>query len=106
MGFLGGRPAIALLKKLSPTGQSAACSDGVAPAYLNKSKMEVLFGKNIWDDLRGKVVVDFGCGEGLEVVEMAERGAQRVIGIENYPPYVERAMARVAAHGLTDRCTI
>jgi hypothetical protein len=44
MGFFGGAPAVRLLKKLSPTGQSKACPDGRSAAYLNKCKLEALFG--------------------------------------------------------------
>jgi hypothetical protein len=44
MGFLGGAPAVRLLKALSPTGESKACPDGWPRVYENTSKLEVLFG--------------------------------------------------------------
>jgi SAM-dependent methyltransferase len=106
MGLLGGSAAVRLLKTLSPTGQSNVMVDGVPPAYQNKSKLEVLFGPRIWDEVRDKVVVDFGCGEGYEVVELAEHGARRVIGIENYPRWFDSATNRIVAQRASDRCTI
>lgn len=81
-------------------------ADGVPPAYQDKSKLEVLFGRQVWDELRDKVVVDFGCGEGHEVVEMAEHGARRVVGIENYAPWFANATNRINTAGLSDRCSV
>ncbi|MCB1018879.1 MAG: class I SAM-dependent methyltransferase [Acidobacteria bacterium] len=49
-------------------------------AYANKSKLEVLLGPML-PDLRGKVVVDFGCGEGGESAELVEKGA-KVYGVD------------------------
>jgi len=39
-------------------------------------------GDEFFGKIAGKVVIDFGCGEGAEAVEMAGRGAERVIGID------------------------
>jgi SAM-dependent methyltransferase len=106
MALLGGIPAVRLLKALSPSGQSTWMVDGVPPAYQNRSKLEVLLGQRIWSEVRDKVVVDFGCGEGHEVVELAEHGAHHVVGVENYPRWFARATERIAARGLSDRCTV
>lgn len=43
-------------------------------AYRDRSKLDTLLGP-ILPDLRGKTVVDFGCGHGDEAAELAERGA-------------------------------
>jgi SAM-dependent methyltransferase len=106
LGFLGGAAGVRLLKALSPTGESGAMVDGVPPAYRDASKLEVLLGRNIWDEIRDKVVVDFGCGEGHEVVELAKHGARRVIGIENYPRWFASATERIAVQGVADRCRV
>ena len=106
MGIVGGAAALQLLKTISPVGQSSWMVDGIPPAYQNRSKLEVLFGPRIWNDVRDKVVVDFGCGEAHEVVELAEHGARHVIGVENYPPWFSTATDRVRSSGLGDRCTI
>jgi SAM-dependent methyltransferase len=47
-----------------------------------KSKLEILLGPEFLSNIAGKTVIDFGCGEGSEAVEMAQRGAKRVIGID------------------------
>ena len=39
-------------------------------------------GSEIFTEIAGKVVIDFGCGAGADAVAMAERGAKRVIGID------------------------
>ncbi len=58
-------------------------SDGVYnPNYEGKGKIETIFGKRIWDDIRGKTVLDFGCGTGMEAIEMAQNGAACVIGLD------------------------
>lgn len=106
MGFLGGEPAVRLLKALSPTGRSRVCPDDVPSAYENKSKLEALFGARVGDEVRGKVVVDFGCGRGHEIVELAERGAARVIGIEVNPRWIDKATRHIAQHGFSDRCVV
>ena len=71
MGVIGGTVGVQILKTINSTGQSAKMPDGVPPAYLNKSKLECLLGARILDEVRDKTVVDFGCGEGYEVVELA-----------------------------------
>lgn len=62
------------------------CSAGstVLPGavYHNRSKLAVLLGQGIFERLKGKTVVDFGCGYGEQTIELAERGAKDVIGID------------------------
>ena len=50
-------------------------------AYEAKSKLQVLL-PGIQADIKDKVVLDFGCGPGDEVKEMAVLGAKRVIGLD------------------------
>lgn len=47
-----------------------------------QSVYERAFGKELWNIINGKVVLDFGCGYGEFVLAMAARGAKRVIGID------------------------
>src|SRR5262249_29356075 len=53
-------------------------------------------GKSFFEDIRGKVVVDFGCGEGDEAIEMARRGAKKVIGIDIRQDVLETARRKAA----------
>ena len=50
--------------------------------YEGKSKLAILLGDKFLNRLSGKTIIDFGCGYGLEAVEMAQKGAKRVIGID------------------------
>ena len=53
----------------------------------------------------GDVIVDFGCGGGIDVILAAHKvGAQgRVIGIDGAPQMIERAKQAVAEAGFQDR---
>lgn len=72
--------------------------------YANKFKTKVLLGQEFLDQLRGKVVVDFGCGDGAEAVALAKHGASRVIGIDIRESILAIARARACAEGVADKC--
>ncbi len=104
MGILGGALADRLLTRLSPTGEGGL-AQGVPKAYQNKNKLEVLLGPSIWDDIRDKVVVDFGCGPGLESVELAEHGARHVVGLDLEQRWLDQARELARRRGVDRRCT-
>jgi SAM-dependent methyltransferase len=101
MGIIGGEFGYKLLR------QSARVSPGneLTKAYEGKSKMEVFFGPDIWTELAAKTVVDFGCANGIDTIEMAEHGVSRVIGVDirERPLAVARRLAQ--ERGVADRCT-
>src|SRR3954451_1354374 len=49
------------------------------------------FAHAIPDDLTGKSVLDIGCTAGFYSIEMARRGAARVVGIDSEDIYLEQA---------------
>ena len=100
-GFIGGPLGDVLLQALSRR-RLRPPMDG--SAYANRSKTEVLLGPDIWTALAGKTVIDFGCGTGEQAVEIAARGAGRVIGIDIRPSVLEAAGLRAATAGVADRC--
>jgi 2-polyprenyl-3-methyl-5-hydroxy-6-metoxy-1,4-benzoquinol methylase len=102
MGIIGGTLAVRLLDRASKKGTLGF--PDVATAYLGKSKIEVLLGAGIWDEFRGRDVIDFGCGDGVEAVEIAVRGARRVVGIEIRRKALERARARARDAGVQAKC--
>jgi len=102
MGLIGGAPAVRLLNYTSRNG-TVGYPD-IATAYLGRSKLEVLLGPGIWDEVEGRDVLDFGCGPGAEAVEAAERGARRVVGLELRRRWIDQASAHAAARGVADRC--
>jgi SAM-dependent methyltransferase len=103
MSLIGGTLGIALLNWASRNGAIERCD--IATAYIGRSKLEVLLGAGIWDEVRGKIVLDYGCGPGHEVVEIAEHGAAHVVGIDLRPKWLELGEAHAAAQGVSDRCT-
>lgn len=74
------------------------------PNYRGESKIETLFGRGFWDRIRGKTVLDFGCGNGEEALDIARHGAARVIGLDPWEERLVAARARQAAAGV-DNCT-
>ncbi len=101
-GIIGGALGYRLLRWLwDLTGHKDWCSGA---NHQGCSKVEALFGPGIWSRLRGKVVIDFGCGNGAEAIDVAQRGAKRVIGIDIRPKILEAARSEAAAAGVMDRC--
>jgi SAM-dependent methyltransferase len=78
MGIIGGRLGYRILRAISPDEPTHMSGS----AYAARSKIQDLLGVGIWDNIRGKVVVDFGCGRGTEAIELARRGAQHVYGVD------------------------
>jgi SAM-dependent methyltransferase len=89
------------LKAMYP-GEPDVCS---GTAYASKSKLRTLLGDNLLARVRGKTVIDFGCGAGNEAVEMALAGATRVIGLDIREPFLEEARRKAADAGVGDVCT-
>lgn len=103
MGLIGGRLGYALLRRISPGGSRTGCPGG--DPYENRSKLNLFFGQDFWDDITGKTVIDFGCGYGTEVIEMAKHGASRVIGIDIREKLLDVAAVHAAKEGVENRCT-
>jgi tRNA (mo5U34)-methyltransferase len=54
-------------------------------------------------DLTGKTVLDIGCNAGFYSMEMAKRGAARVVGIDSDPRYLAQAQLAAETLGFADR---
>jgi len=91
---------IAILKKISPG--SPDCCSGIA--YEGKSKLGVLMGNDFFANIAGKSVIDFGCGDGADAIEMAQKGARRVIGIDIREEILQAARQKAIAAGVADVC--
>jgi ubiquinone/menaquinone biosynthesis C-methylase UbiE len=89
-----------ILKRISP-GEPGYMSGEV---YKEKIKIKVLLGDQVFDQLRGKVVIDFGCGEGDDAVALAKNCARRVIGIDIREAVLERARAKAHQEGVERVC--
>jgi SAM-dependent methyltransferase len=73
-------------------------------AYAGVSKLEALLGHGFFEEIQGRTVLDFGCGPGAEAIEMAQRGARRVLGVDIRESFLETARARAIDAGVADRC--
>jgi len=101
MGIIGGTLGYNLLKWINPNGEKDLM-DG--SSYIGKSKLAVLLGPQIWDEVADKVVIDFGCGEGSEVIEIAQHGARKVIGLDIQENLLEIGRKRAVQQGLSEKC--
>ncbi len=101
MGIIGGEVGYRLLKRFSRDGVIDHMNGS---AYADKSKLETLLGPAFLDEIKGKVVVDFGCGTGSDAVEMAQRGAEKVVGIDTQSRLLSLARDKAASSGVADRC--
>jgi len=89
-----------LLKRIAP-GEPNQCSGQV---YADKSKLQLLLGEALMAGVEGKTIIDFGCGEGSEALDLASRGAKRVIGIDIREELLDRARQKAARAGLDRVC--
>jgi SAM-dependent methyltransferase len=99
-GFIGGRLAAFILRAANPS-KASHCTGA---AYRTRSKIDALLGEQIWQHIKGKTVVDFGCGAGGDAIEMARRGAARVIGVDNRQRVLDEATRKARRAGVGDRC--
>jgi len=101
VGIIGGEVGYRLLRKLD----NVSPGNDLTTAYDGVSKMEVLFGPEIWSQLANRTVLDFGCEGGIEAMDMAQHGVSRVIGLDIREEVLEGARRAAKAAGLDDRCT-
>jgi SAM-dependent methyltransferase len=79
-------------------------SQGDPYADAGVSKLGTIFGPGVFDELWGKVVLDFGCAEGRNALELARNGCRRVIGLDIQERFLEKARYRAKVAGLQDQC--
>lgn len=105
MGIVGGSLGYHLLRASqyaveSYYGGESKLMNG--SAYQGKSKLEILLGPDIWEKISGKTVIDFGCGTGSDSIEMAQRGAESVLGVDIVEEHLNRARTQTETLGLTN----
>lgn len=73
-------------------------------AYDRNSKLLTLLGDDLRQKIPGRRVVDYGCGDGRETVELAKLGAREVIGVDIRDSVLARARERAHMAGVGERC--
>jgi SAM-dependent methyltransferase len=89
-----------ILHRLFPAGPDF----GDGTAYIGKSKARTVLGDEFLRSLSGKVVIDFGCGEGSEAVDMAGFGASRVVGLDYREEVLQTARRNAALAAVDGIC--
>jgi 2-polyprenyl-3-methyl-5-hydroxy-6-metoxy-1,4-benzoquinol methylase len=84
------------LRLIRPSGQSHL----TGAVYEGKGKLDVLLG-SLLGDLRGLDVIDLGCGDGREAVELAARGAAHVLGLDINVECLQRARRHAEEAGVS-----
>jgi SAM-dependent methyltransferase len=67
-----------------------------------RAAMPLEYAFHLLGDLRGRTVLDLGCGDGENLVPLVVRGAD-VIGLEISPSLIGLAQTRLDLHGLSGR---
>jgi SAM-dependent methyltransferase len=66
--------------------------------------LDRILGADCGDALRGKTILDFGCGTGACSIELAQGGAKRVIGLDIRPSVLDAARRSAEAAGVSSIC--
>lgn len=88
-----------LLRLIAPQLPSTMSGE----AYQGKSKLRLLL-PGIEAEIKDKVVLDFGCGPGIEVMEMALLGAKRAIGLDIQQKWLQLGLEQAEKAGVAARC--
>jgi 2-polyprenyl-3-methyl-5-hydroxy-6-metoxy-1,4-benzoquinol methylase len=88
---------------MAPPGNSLS---EIHESSLKATKLKQFFGGDFFDIIKGKTVLDFGCGAGRQAVEMALMGADRVIGLDRNERLLSEARKLAQRYSMSDRCTL
>ena len=70
------------------------------------SKLDRHFAAGWRQAVQDRVVLDFGCGIGNQVIEIARAGARRVYGLEISEYQLRMGRERLRASGVAERCFV
>jgi SAM-dependent methyltransferase len=77
--------------------------------YLNPpagTPYQLEYAYHLLGDVRGKTVLDYGCGAGENSVLIASHGAEKVFGIDISPELVELGEKRLGLHGFAENAEL
>jgi SAM-dependent methyltransferase len=86
-----------ILKRFPPAGGAAS---GKGPPH----KLRALLGEEFLLRTKGKSVLDYGCGEGWESIELAQNGARKVVGLDIRIDVLEAASRNALRAGCQQIC--
>ena len=102
--FSDGEIGYRILRTLRPPKGDGGVVSTVDFGLPYSSTLRSLLGPAWEEELRGRTVIDFGCGQGRGSVEMAQHGAGRVIGIDIREDRLTMAEQLARDAGVQDLC--
>ena len=102
MASIGGNLGYRLLKVIAPPDRRQS-SGGQSYASPNE-KLRTHFGDDVFERLRGKNVIDFGCGIGREAIEISKQPDTDVVGVELRDDFREIATRQAKEAGVGENC--
>ena len=103
MGIIGGNLGNSLLRLFQPMDN--VLSEKECGKNLEDTKLTLFFGDNFYKDIKGKTIIDFGCGAGKQAVEMALNGALKVIGVDIQEELLRQASCLAKKYGVAELCS-
>jgi SAM-dependent methyltransferase len=104
MGIIGGIFAKKILNAVAPPQRRILGSKEPNKESKTKSNLKTHFGDDFIEKIHGKTVLDFGCGFGVQSVEVAKLGAGKVIGIDILENRLSGATELAEAQGVGNIC--
>jgi len=104
MGIIGGQIGYRLLRLVAPRDKSSSSDTVKEIKVCSDTKLSTFFGDDFFDLIKDKVIIDFGCGAGSQSIEMAQKGAKKVIGVDIQEHLLEYATQHAEYMGLAECC--
>jgi len=104
MGFIGGIPARWILQTIAPPEKRIAGVQKPSKDSKTKSNLKTHFGEDFIEQIQGKAVLDFGCGFGVQSIEVAKLGASKVIGLDIQDSRLDGARELAKSEGVEHLC--
>jgi 2-polyprenyl-3-methyl-5-hydroxy-6-metoxy-1,4-benzoquinol methylase len=101
MRIIGGQLDYALMRFITARKYTTTQEACQVEADTN---LEQAFGKGFFSLINAKTVIDFGCGLGNQSMEIARRGAIKVIGIDIQEHYLEHGRQKARQLDVSERC--
>ncbi len=100
MGIIGGKAGYLVLQNIAPKNSVSVQMNDED----NRPNLPLYFGKDIYKLIQGKSIIDFGCGKGIQAVEIARNGAAKVTGIDIQERWLVAGRKLAAQNAVSDRC--
>ena len=100
--MIEGEVGCRLLKSFSSHATASAYQS--SERQTNAGRLDTRFVRAMWDELRGRICIDFAHGHGNDVIEMGAYGAQRVIGIDAWDKALPISSGRARAAKIDKTC--